>query len=397
MLSGKKILLGVTGSIAAYKAIWLVRLLIRENAEVKIILTPSAKDFVSPLTLETLSHNPVLSEISEGSSWSNHVLLGRWADIMVIAPLSCNTLSKMATGLCDNLLMAVYLSATCPVIVAPAMDEDMWHHPTTKENLGKIQSAGNKLIPVGTGELASGLFGEGRMAEAEEILEHIKNQFKSSVVFSGKKALITAGPTQESIDAVRYISNQSSGKMGIAIAEVLKERGAEVTLILGPSAQTSNTGAVIRVITADEMYHAVMKDIASFDIIIMAAAVADYQVEKPARNKIKKGESESLDIRLIKTHDILKAIGSVKRKDQLLVGFALETDNEKENALKKLKEKNLDFIVLNSLNDKDAGFGHDSNKITIFDRQGNEYPFSTKSKKMVAFDIVETLITHNNV
>lgn len=392
MLQEKKILLGITGSIAAYKTAVLTRLLIKAGAEVKIVMTPSAKDFVTPLSLSTLSKNPVLADLAENDSWSNHVMLGRWADIMLIAPLSCNTLSKMANGLCDNLLMAVYLSATCPVVVAPAMDEDMWHHATTKSNLKKIESYGNLIIPVENGELASGLVGEGRMAEPESIAEWLNHFFLSGLELKGKKVLITAGPTYEPIDPVRFIGNHSSGKMGVAIAEEMCKRGAEVTLVLGPSDLTV-TGAVkvVKVKSAGEMFDACVKIFPAADIAVMSAAVADYTPVQTAKEKIKKTEND-FAVALIKTKDILKHLGTHKRPDQFLVGFALETSNEKENALKKLQTKNADIIVLNSLNDSGAGFGHDTNKITIFDKTGNIFPFDTKSKKEVAIDIVNTII-----
>lgn len=392
MLQGKKILLGITGSIAAYKTAVLTRLLIKAGAEVKIVMTPSAKDFVTPLSLSTLSKNPVLADLAENDSWSNHVLLGRWADIMLIAPLSCNTLSKMANGLCDNLLMAVYLSATCPVVVAPAMDEDMWHHATTRSNLKKIESFGNLIIPVENGELASGLVGEGRMAEPESIAEWLNQFFLSGLELKGKKVLITAGPTYEPIDPVRFIGNHSSGKMGVAIAEEMCKRGAEVTLVLGPSDLTV-TGAVkvVKVKSAGEMFDACVKIFPAADIAVMSAAVADYTPVQTAKEKIKKTEND-FAVALTKTKDILKHLGTHKRPDQFLVGFALETSNEKENALKKLQTKNADIIVLNSLNDTGAGFGHDTNKITIFDKTGNIFPFDTKSKKEVAIDIVNTII-----
>lgn len=396
MFSGKKILIGVTGSIAAYKAVLLVRLLIKACAEVKVIMTPSAKDFVTPLTFSTLSKNPVLTDLFNDASWANHVDLGRWADVILIAPLSCNTLSKMANGLCDNLLMAVYLSATCPVIVAPAMDEDMWHHPATKTNLEKIKSFGNKIIPVDNGELASGLIGDGRMAEPEKIIEYLNNFFFEDDYLVGKKILITAGPTHEAIDPVRYISNHSSGKMGIAIAEEFAKRGNAVTLILGPSnIAVDKKINTINVISADEMYNASINDFDSADIIIMAAAVADYMPEKFSSQKIKKKE-DTLFVPLKKTNDILKQLGKQKREDQILVGFALETNNEKQNALYKLKEKNADLIILNSLNDEGAGFGSDTNKISIFDKHGNEHYFDKKSKELVAKDIVNTIIQYKN-
>jgi len=393
MLKGKKIILGVSGSIAAYKMVHFVRLLIKEGAEVKVIVTPAAKDFVSTLALSTLSRNPVLSDMFDEQSWSNHVMLGRWADLMIIAPLSCNTLAKMAHGQCDNLLLAVYLSATCPVVVAPAMDEDMWHHQSTQQNLKQLQAYGNTIIPVGKGELASGLFGEGRMAEPEQVLEFIDQNFFSDSQLKGKKALVTAGPTYEAIDPVRFIGNHSSGKMGIAIAQELYRRGAEVTLVMGPASTsfTANGINLVRVVSAEEMYKACDKLFDQSDITIMSAAVADYTPAVKAEQKIKKKES-AFNLELVKTKDILQSLGNKKRKDQVLVGFALETSQEREYALGKLEKKNADMIVLNSLNDAGAGFGHDTNKITIFSRTGEEMKFDTKSKDEVAKDIVDTII-----
>ena len=392
MLQGKKILLGISGSIAAYKAVTLVRLLIKLGAEVKIVMTPAAKEFVTSLTLSTLSKNPVLSDLSSNDSWSNHVMLGRWADIMLIAPLSCNSLAKMAHGLCDNLLTAVYLSATCPILVAPAMDEDMWLHPATKNNLKIIQSFGNEIIPVETGELASGLIGEGRMAEPETIINKLKDFFLISNEFSGKKVLVTAGPTYESIDPVRFIGNHSSGKMGIAIANEFQKRGAEVTLVLGPSSlSTSAIMNVVKVKSAEEMFEACVLVFNKMDIAVMSAAVADYTPVNITTEKIKK-TSDVFFLELKKTKDILKHLGTIKKEGQILVGFALETQDEKNYALKKLTEKNADLIVLNSLKDNGAGFGYDTNKITIFDKIGGEYHFNTKSKMDVAVDIVNTII-----
>jgi phosphopantothenoylcysteine decarboxylase / phosphopantothenate---cysteine ligase len=392
MITGKKILLGITGSIAAYKSILLVRLLVKAGAEVKVIMTPAATDFVSKLTLSTLSKNPVLIDLFDEQSWANHVELGRWADVMVVAPLSCNTLSKMANGGCDNLLMATYLSATCPVVIAPAMDEDMWHHPTTKENIQKVQEHGCRLIPVEAGELASGLIGEGRMAEPENIFNYLELFFEWKNDLNGKKALVTAGPTYEAIDPVRFIGNHSSGKMGYAIAEELYKRGAEVTLISGPVSihRQSKDIHIINVEKAEEMYQAAMKHI-DYDIAVLAAAVADYTPISVAQEKIKKSNG-TLDIQLQKTKDVLKELGSIKKEKQILVGFALETNNEREFAQKKLQEKNADLIVLNSLNDKDAGFKKDTNKITIFKKNGEEKKFETKSKELVAKDIVDSII-----
>lgn len=393
MLKGKKILLGITGSIAAYKAIYLVRLMVKASADVKVIITPSAKDFVSTLTLSTLSRNTVLVDLFDEQSWANHVMLGRWADVMVIAPLSCNTLAKMANGQCDNLLLATYLSATCPVVAAPAMDEDMWHHPTTKKNLKKLESFGNKIIPVEKGDLASGLHGDGRMAEPEQIVQYITANFFLTRPLAGKKAMVTAGPTYEPIDPVRFIGNHSSGKMGVSIAKELHDRGAEVTLIMGPSQLdfSANGISVIKVTTADEMFRACNEVFEKTDIAIMSAAVADYSPVTTAKEKIRKTE-EKFMVELVKTKDILKSLGEKKKPGQVLVGFALETNNEKENALSKLKKKNADMIILNSLNDAGAGFGHDTNKITIFEKGGQEFSFATKSKTEVAKDIVDTII-----
>jgi phosphopantothenoylcysteine decarboxylase / phosphopantothenate---cysteine ligase len=373
MLKGKKILLGVTGSIAAYKSAVLVRLLVKQGAEVKVIMTGAAKDFVTPLSLSTLSKNDVLADMADNSTWANHVMLGRWANVMLIAPLSCNTLAKMANGLCDNLLMAVYLSATCPVVVAPAMDEDMWHHASTKENLKKIAAFGNHIIP-------------------ESIVSWLQKFFANKMELKGKKILVTAGPTYEAIDPVRFIGNHSSGKMGVAIAEELKSRGAEVTLVIGPSnIAVAQNIEVIKVQSANEMYDACVSRFAATDIAVMSAAVADYTPVSIASEKIKKNNSV-FNIELTKTKDILKSLGAIKKDKQLLVGFALETNNEKEYALQKLQNKNADMIVLNSLNDAGAGFGHDTNKITIFDKAGSEYNFDTKTKQEVAKDIVNTII-----
>ena len=393
MLKGKKILLGITGSIAAYKSIYLVRLLIKAGAEVKVVITPSAKDFVSSLTLSTLSRNTVMADLFDEQSWSNHVMLGRWADLMIVAPLSCNTLAKMANGQCDNLLLATYLSATCPVVVAPAMDEDMWHHPATKNNLQQLENYGNKIIPVEKGDLASGLYGDGRMTEPETILNYITANFFLTRPLNGKKAIVTAGPTYEPIDPVRFIGNQSSGKMGIAIAKELCSRGADVTLILGPTqlAFKANGISLINVTTAAQMHEACNDIFDKTDIAVMAAAVADYSPVIIEKDKIKKSE-EKITIELSKTKDILKSLGEKKRAGQVLVGFALETNDEKRNAIDKLVRKNADMIVLNSLNDTGAGFGQDTNKITIFEKGGKEFSFDIKSKTEVAKDIVDTMI-----
>lgn len=393
MLKGKKILIGITGSIAAYKIIILVRLLVKQQAEVKIVMTSTAKDFASPMVLETLSKNEVLVDLVQQNTWANHVMLGRWADVFLIAPLSCNTLAKMATGLCDNLLMATYLSATCPVVVAPAMDEDMWHHTTTKRNLTTLKKDGCQIIEVNNGELASGLFGEGRMAEPEDILTYIIENFGRTRELKGKKILITAGPTYEAIDPVRFIGNYSSGKMGFAIAEECYLKGADVFLVTGTtSVSTKFKGIqVFTVKSADEMFEACSKQFAKTNIAIMSAAVADYKPIKTATQKIKKKEN-SLNLQLTKTKDILASLGKIKKKNQLLIGFALETHNENEFALQKLKSKNADAIILNSLNDKNATFGHDTNKITIVKKDGSIMPFSLKSKQEVAKDIVSFII-----
>ncbi len=392
MLKGKKILLGISGSIAAYKSAVLLRLLVKAGAQVKVVMTPASHHFIAPLTLSTLSKNEVLSELSENNSWANHVMLGRWADIMLIAPLSCNTLAKMSHGLCDNLLMAVYLSAVCPVVAAPAMDEDMWNHPSTKANVKKIESYGNMVIPVENGELASGLKGDGRMAEPETIVQWIKDYFTVTDQLKGKQVLVTAGPTHEAIDPVRFIGNHSSGKMGIAIAAECHKRGAVVTLVCGPTYETVPPGIkLLKVTSAAEMYEVCLDRFNTTDIAIMCAAVADYTIIHPAKEKIKK-ETGILALELEKTKDILKALGEKKKNGQVLVGFALETNNEKENAIKKLQSKNADIIILNSLNDAGAGFGHDTNKITIFDRAGHELHFDTKSKTEIAADIVNTIL-----
>ena len=396
MLRGKKIILGICGSIAAYKTAFLVRLLVQAGAEVKVIMTAEAIKFITPLTLSTLSKNEVLVNISSDSNWENHALIGRWADVMIIAPLSCNTLSKMSTGLCDNLLMAVYLSATCPVLVAPAMDEDMWLHPSTKNNLANLASFGNVIIPVGVGELASGLSGPGRMAEPEEIVLMLETHFKVKDDFKGKNVLVTAGPTYEAIDPVRFIGNHSSGKMGIAIAREFYARGANVHLVIGPVGEALPEGVHITAVTsASEMFEACKNVFPLMDITVMSAAVADYKALDVAANKIKKNE-EDLTLVFKKTVDILKHLGSVKTDKQILVGFALETNNEVDNAKQKLVKKNADLIVLNSLNDAGAGFKHDSNKITIFDKKGGEIAFQTKNKKAVAIDIVNTILKYSN-
>ncbi len=394
-MKGKKILIGISGSIAAYKIPILVRLLNKAHAEVRVVMTPAAKDFVSPLVLSTLSKHNVAWQLFEDDAWENHVMLGRWADIMIVTPASANTIAKMANGLCDNLLLATYLSSTCPVFVAPAMDEDMYEHPSHKNNLNKLIEYGNHIIPSSHGELASGLVGMGRMAEPEEIVEQITTFFKKKERLSGKKALITAGPTYENIDPVRFIGNYSSGKMGVAIADALADQGCEVHLILGPSNQKASNALVktINVRSAHEMYEQSISLFEKMDIAVMSAAVADYTPTNTATEKIKKKKSEDLELTLTKTKDILKSLGAIKQDNQLLVGFALESANEKSYALKKLKEKNADFIVLNSIRDKGAGFGHDTNKVTIFEKNGTETPHSLKPKTEVAQDIVEKIIS----
>lgn len=404
MLQGKKILLGVSGSIAAYKAAHLIRLLVKEGAQVKVVMTAAACDFITPLTLSTLSKSEVLVSINDNQSWNNHVMLGRWADVMLIAPASANTLAKMAQGLCDNLLQAVYLSATCPVCFAPAMDEDMWYHPATRNNIEKLLSYGHRQIPVESGELASGLVGEGRMAEPEHIIDFLQQHFKAPrnsaqppQPLKGKLALVTAGPTVEPIDPVRFISNHSSGKMGIAIADTLAAAGATVKLVLGPTRYGPSVSGVevIPVKTAADMFNSCIANYPMADIVVMAAAVADYRPRTIVDKKIKKSD-EGLTLELEKTHDILRTLGNNKGQDQLLVGFSLETNNEKEYALKKLHEKNLDMIVLNSLKDDGAGFDHDTNKVTLFDRNGRETALPLKSKLEVAKDIVSAIIELQN-
>lgn len=387
MLKNKKILIGITGSIAAYKTISLVRLLVKSGAEVKVVMTEPATHFASPLVLSTLSKNKVLYKLSEEDAWSNHVELGRWADLFIIAPLSCNTLSKMAQGQCDNLLLAVYLSTTCPVLVAPAMDEDMWHHPSTKRNLTLLKEDKVTIKPVGNGELASGLFGEGRMAEPEEIIGFVRETYFRENELTGKKVLITAGPTHEAIDPVRFIGNHSSGKMGYALAEIFFEKGADVTLVSGPSHLTpAYVGIRLQKVTsAEDMFNLVMENSKEADIIIMSAAVADYTPSTVFENKLKK-QTEDLELTLIKTKDILHHLGVQKKPGQFIAGFALETDNEISNAEQKLQKKNADCIILNSLKDAGAGFGTDTNTITIIDQNGHKN-FPNKTKKEVAEDI----------
>ncbi|MFI5193710.1 MAG: bifunctional phosphopantothenoylcysteine decarboxylase/phosphopantothenate--cysteine ligase CoaBC [Chitinophagales bacterium] len=393
MVEGKKILLGVCGSIAAYKSILLIRLLIKAGAEVKVIMTPSAKDFVTPLSLSTISKNEVLSDLFREDTWANHVQLVRWADLMLVAPLSANTLARMAHGHCDNLLLAVYLSATCPVAVAPAMDKDMWLHAATRDNIEKIKSYGNQVIPVEKGELASGLYGEGRMAEPEQIMAFLEQHFFFSKELKGKKALVTAGPTHEAFDPVRFISNQSTGKMGIALARELAQRGAEVELVLGPTAQKADYPGihVVPVQSARDMYEACLKLFPGMDIAVMSAAVADYTPLAFSPEKIKK-DSGAFSLEMTKTRDILMTLGKQKKPGQVLVGFALENHDEVSYARKKLESKNADMIVLNSLNDPGAGFGFDTNRVTIFEKGGAEIRYEQKPKQQVAKDIVDRII-----
>ena len=396
MLKGKKILLGVSGSIAAYKAAFLVRLLVKAEAEVKVILTDAAKDFVTPLTLSTLSKNPVLSSFTKGENgeWNNHVELGLWADVMLIAPASANTISKMANGACDNLLLATYLSARCPVFFAPAMDLDMYQHPSVQANILKLQSFGNQLIEAREGELASGLVGQGRMAEPEELADILASHFGENADLAKKKVLITAGPTYEAIDPVRFIGNYSSGKMGFAIALEAANRGAEVTLVAGPTHLKINHPLVNRidVKSGKEMYEAALAHYKTSDINIFSAAVADYAPIHSADKKIKKSSGDNMHIELAETTDIAKALGAQKGAHQLNIGFALETDNEQDNAQKKILSKNFDMIVLNSLQDAGAGFGHDTNKISIIDKANNITHFELKSKTEVAKDIIDAIV-----
>nr|WP_199157140.1 bifunctional phosphopantothenoylcysteine decarboxylase/phosphopantothenate--cysteine ligase CoaBC [Pedobacter sp. ASV2] len=394
MLKNKNIILGVCGSIAAYKSAFLVRLLVKAGANVKVILTPDGANFITPLTLATLSKNPVYTQYFEEETgvWSNHVELGIWADLMIIAPISANTLAKLSNGICDNLLTAVYLSAKCPVYVAPAMDLDMWKHESTQQNIERVISFGNTVIAPASGELASGLFGEGRMAEPEEIVSFLDEAIKKSMPLFGKKALVTAGPTYEAIDPVRFIGNHSSGKMGFAIADELTRLGADVTLISGPSAQKSNFPIKrIDVVSAQDMFNACTSIFEETDITVMCAAVADYRPKIVATQKIKKQESE-FTLELEKTIDVLASLGKIKKENQTLVGFALETNDEENYAKGKLEKKNLDLIVLNSLNDKGAGFKSDTNKITIFNKAFERTVFDTKSKTEVAKDICEAIL-----
>ena len=394
MLEGKKIIVGVSGSIAAYKAVFLVRLLVKEGAEVKVIMTPPATDFVTPLTFSVLSKNPVFIEFSSpAGSWNNHVELANWADFIILAPASANTIGKLALGLCDNLLLATLFSASCPLYVAPAMDREMYISASIKNNIALLKKQNKIIIPAEDGELASGLYGEGRMAEPENILKFILENHSKTLPLFGKKALVTAGPTYEAIDPVRFIGNHSSGKMGFAIAEELARNGASVTLIHGPvHVSVKNTSIkTIGVTAAEEMYKECIKAFSQVDIAIMSAAVADYKPAFPAKEKIKK-INDTLKLELVHTPDILAELGAKKKKNQLLIGFALETNDEIKNASAKLKKKNLDAIILNSMRIKGAGPGGDTNKITIIDRQNKIRNFELKRKDAVAADIVNYTI-----
>lgn len=397
MLKGKKILLGVCGSIAAYKSAVLIRLLIKAGAEVRVVMTDSATDFITPLTLATLSRNPVNHQFADDEgNWNSHIELGLWADVFLIAPASAGTIAKMANGLCDNLLTATYLSARCPVAVSPAMDLDMWHHRSTQRNIETLKTDGTHVVPVNSGELASGLIGEGRMAEPEELCRFLEKLLaslqKKTADLKGIKVLITAGPTVEAIDPVRYITNHSSGKMGFALAKAFADAGAEVTLVKGPTGLMREIPGVqpIEVDSAEAMYNAALEVFESVDVAIMAAAVADYTPMEAAPEKIKKN-ADQMVIHLKKTRDILATLGSRKKDGQLVVGFALETNNELEHAQAKLEKKQADIIVLNSLKDTGAGFGHDTNKISVIYRDGTVKDFGLKDKDSVAIDILNEI------
>lgn len=393
-LKGKHIIIGITGSIAAYKAAMLVRLLVKEGAEVKVLMTATAKEFISPLTMATLSRNPILVDFfdPENGNWNSHVDLGIWADAFLIAPATANTIAKMATGVADNLLLTTYLSARCPVFAAPAMDMDMYRHITVTQNIKILKEKGVHIIEPSSGELASGLDGKGRMEEPEKITDYLKDIFAVKD-FCGKKILVTAGPTYEPIDPVRFIGNHSSGKMGYALAEELAQRGADVVLISGPTHLSAKHPSICtrQVQTAEEMYHAAVDQFPVTDAAVMAAAVADFTPAEKRDDKIK--DKKDITLQLSPTKDIAAKIGKMKKKGQIVVGFALETSHEKENALQKLQKKNLDFIVLNSLNDAGAGFGYDTNKITIIDTEGNMQHFGLKPKDEVAKDIADHLLT----
>lgn len=393
-ISGKRIVLGISGSIAAYKAAYLVRLLTKEGCEVRVIMTPSAADFISPLTLSTLSKSPVARDVHDGETWNNHVELGLWADAFIIAPATAHTLARCALGLASDMLTATYLSAKCPVFFAPAMDLDMWQHPSTVENISRLQSYGNYILDVGTGELASGLIGPGRMAEPEEIMSMLQEFFYYKQDMAGVNVLVNAGPTYEALDPVRFVGNHSTGKMGVAIAEEFAARGAAVQLVLGPDSvlPTEERIRVTRVTSADEMLDACMAHFPNAHVAILAAAVADYRPREKAPEKIKK-KDETLHIELVRTPDIAATLGKVKKKGQILIGFALETENGEAHAVEKLKTKNLDMIVLNNPRDKGAGFGHDTNQVTFLFPDNKQENFQLKSKKEVARDIAGAVYT----
>lgn len=402
-LQGKKIILGVCGGIAAYKSAYLTRLLIKEGASVKVLMTPDASSFIGPLTFSTLSKNPVGIDFfnPHDGVWNNHVELGLWADLMIIAPATANTIASMAAGISNNLLLTVYLSARCPVMISPAMDLDMWKHQATQKNISLLKDFGHIILQPATGELASGLSGDGRMQEPEIILRQIQNFFSDTPKpLKGKKILITAGPTFEKIDAVRFIGNRSSGKMGFALADACADAGAEVTLVHGPVTATNENPSVQKIFaeSADEMYAACLQLFPETNIFIAAAAVSDFKPAHPAENKMKKtiANENGFSVELIRTKDILNSLASKKKQDQMVVGFALETDNEIENAKRKLHTKHLDFIVLNSLKDAGAGFQHDTNKITILDNNNNLVNFELKTKRETAEDIVQFLIKKIN-
>lgn len=397
ILSGKHIILGICGGIAAYKSVSLLRLFIKAGAEVQVVITPAGKEFITPVTLSALSHKPVVSEFFTANTgeWHSHVDLGLWADCMVIAPATASTIGKMAHGIADNMLVTTYLSAKSPVFVAPAMDLDMMKHPSTQANLELLSSYGNYIIEPETGYLASGLEGKGRMEEPEKIVEYLEAYFSSRCDMEGKKVLITAGPTHEKIDPVRFIGNYSSGKMGYALAEECANRGAEVTLVSGPVNLRAENPAIrtVNVESAREMLSARQEVFPDVDVAVMCAAVADYAPAHPQDHKIKREHQDVPTIELIKNPDIAATLGKEKKQYQILVGFALETDNEFSNATEKLQRKNLDMIVLNSMRDKGAGFGTDTNKVSIFDRSGNRIDFPLKSKKDVATDIVNEIVS----
>ena len=394
MLRGKHIILGVTGSIAAYKAATLTRLLVKEGVSVKVVMTPLAKEFITPLTMATLSKSPIMVDFynPENGDWNSHVDLGLWADLYLIAPASANTIGKMAGGIADNLLLTTYLSAKCPVMVAPAMDLDMYKHPATQRNLKVLQSFGNIIIEPESGELASGLIGKGRMEEPEKIVSFITDYFARQADFKGKKVVVTAGPTYEKIDPVRFIGNYSSGKMGLAIAEELAGRGAEVVLVCGPVNLKTCHPAIRRVDveSAAQMYEVTSKEFVNSDVAVLSAAVADFTPKEKADHKIKRGKDDLL-LELLPTKDIAAELGRIKTVSQLLIGFALETNDEEVNALSKMQRKNLDMIVLNSLNDKGAGFSVDTNKVTILDKAGDKTVYELKTKVEVAKDIVDQI------